>query len=154
MAAMSQSLSRLYLHVVFSTKNRAPFLKDMTLRKEMHAYMTGTLQNIECPALIINGVEDHVHVLCRLSRNVSVAGLLEELKKQSSKWIKTQGPSHQDFYWQAGYGAFSVSESRLPEVRDYIANQEEHHRKITYQDEFRALCRKHGLELDERYAWD
>jgi REP element-mobilizing transposase RayT len=151
---MSQSLSRLYLHVVFSTKNRIPFLKDASLRKEMHSYVAGILDNIKCPALLVNGVEDHVHILCRLSRDLSVSELLEESKKQSSKWIKNREAALDDFYWQAGYGAFSVSESRLPELRNYIANQEEHHKKISYQDEFRALCRKHGLELDERYAWD
>jgi putative transposase len=151
---MPQSLAQLFLHVVFSTKNRTPWLKDVAIRKELHAYMATVLKAIKCPAVLINGVEDHVHVLCELSRVVAPCDLVEELKKQPSKWIKTKGPSYQDFYWQAGYGAFSVGRAHVPQIRSYIANQEEHHRTTSYQDEFRTLCKEHGLELDERYAWD
>jgi len=151
---MPQSLAHLVLHLIFSTKNRVPWLRDTRIRKELHSYMATILQAIECPALLINGVEDHVHVLCQLSRTRAVCDLVEELKKQPSKWIKTKGPSYDEFHWQAGYGAFSVSESRVPDVRRYIADQEEHHKRTTFQDEFRMMCRKHGLELDERYAWD
>jgi REP element-mobilizing transposase RayT len=151
---MPQSLARIVLHVAFSTKNRAPFLEDQQTRTRLHAYLAGTLQNLDCEPIIINGVEDHVHLLCNLSRKVTVASLIEHAKSNSSKWMKDQGPVHRDFYWQGGYGAFSVSESSVERVREYIARQEEHHRKVTFQEEFRALCQKHGVQIDERYMWD
>ena len=151
---MPQSLARVVLHVVFSTKNREPFLKDAELRARLHAYMAGVLQNIGCEPVLINGTEDHVHILCNLSRSVTIAELVEEAKKSPSKWVKEQGPQYREFFWQTGYGAFSVSQSNVEQVRAYIATQEEHHRKVSFQDEFRALCRKHGVEIDERYAWD
>ncbi len=151
---MPQSLARVVLHVVFSTKNRVPFFKDRELRARLHAYMAGVLQNIGCEPILIGGVEDHVHLLGNLSRTVTIAGLVEEAKKSTSKWMKEQGAAWHDFYWQGGYGAFSVSQSNVDQVRAYIAAQEEHHRKVSFQDEFRALCRKHGVEIDERYVWD
>ena len=151
---MPQSLARVVLHVVFSTKNREPFLKDDDVRKRLHAYMAGVLQRIGCEPILIGGVEDHVHVLCNLSRTVTIAELVEEAKKSPSKWVKEQGPQYREFFWQTGYGSFSVSQSNVEQVRAYIATQEEHHRKVSFQDEFRALCRKHGVEIDERYAWD
>ena len=151
---MSQSLARIILHVVFSTKNRVPFLKSPEVRAKLHAYVAGALQSIGCEPILINGVEDHVHILCNFSRTVTVANLVEETEKSSSKWMKEQGAAYGDFYWQGGYGAFSVSQSKLEEARRYVAMQEEHHRKVSFQDEFRALCRKHGLEVDERYVWD
>ena len=152
--SMPQSLARVVLHVVFSTKNRVPFLKDPELRARLHAYMAGVLQNIGCEPILIGGVEDHVHILCNLSRTITIAGLVEEAKKSPSKWMKEQGPAFSDFYWQGGYGAFSVSQSNVEQVREYVARQEEHHRKVSFQDEFRVLCRKHGVEIDERYVWD
>ena len=151
---MPQSLARVVLHVVFSTKNRIPFLRDAEVRARMHAYMAGVLQNIGCEPILINGVEDHVHILCNLSRTVSIAQLVEEAKKATSKWTKEQGPQYHDFFWQGGYGSFSVSQSNVEQVRAYIATQEEHDRRVSFQDEFRALCRKHGIEIDERYVWD
>jgi REP element-mobilizing transposase RayT len=152
--AMPQSLARVVLHVVFSTKNRVPFLRDADVRTRMHAYMAGVLQKLGCEPILINGVEDHVHVLCNLSRTVTIAQLVEEAKKATSKWMKAQGADCRDFFWQGGYGAFSVSQSNVEQVRAYIAGQEEHHRTVSFQDEFRALCRKHGVEVDERYVWD
>lgn len=151
---MPQSLARVVLHVVFSTKNREPFLKDDDVRNRLHAYMAGVLQRIGCEPILIGGVEDHVHVLCNLSRTVTIAQLVEEAKKSPSKWVKEQGPQYREFFWQTGYGSFSVSQSNVEQVRAYIATQEEHHRKVSFQDEFRALCRMHGVEIDERYAWD
>ena len=151
---MPQSLARVVLHVVFSTKNREPFLKDDDVRNRLHAYMAGVLQRMGCEPILIGGVEDHVHVLCNLSRTVTIAQLVEEAKKSPSKWVKEQGPQYREFFWQSGYGAFSVSQSNVEQVRAYIATQGEHHRKVSFQDEFRALCRKHGVEIDERYAWD
>ena len=116
--------------------------------------MMGTLQALECWPSALDGVEDHVHILCQLSRKVALMDLVEEVKTASSKWIKTKGPQYHDFHWQAGYGAFSVSESKRGDVIHYIQTQEEHHRKLSFQDEYRALCAKHGIEIDERYVWD
>jgi REP element-mobilizing transposase RayT len=151
---MPQSLARVVLHVVFSTKNRVPLLKNSDHRSHLYAYLAGALQNIDCEPIFINGVEDHVHILCNFSRTLSIAALVEETKKSSSKWMKEQGPAFRNFFWQAGYGAFSVSQSNVERVRNYVATQAEHHRKVSFQDEFRALCRKHGIEIDERYVWD
>ena len=151
---MPQSLARVVLHVVFSTKNRVPFLRDAEVRTRMHAYMAGVLQHIGCEPILINGVEDHVHILCNLSRTVTIAQLAEEAKKSTSKWMKEQGAHCRDFFWQGGYGSFSVNQSNVEKVCTYIATQEEHHRAVSFQDEFRALCRKHGIEMDERYVWD
>jgi len=149
---MPQSLSNVLLHAIFSTKDRMPFLENKKLRTELHAYFVGTLTKIECPSLIVGGVADHVHVLCRLSRTKTIASLIEDMKTESSKWVKQQGVG--DFYWQNGYSAFSVSASNAEQVKRYIKNQESHHRKQTFQDELRAFLRKHEVEFDERYVWD
>jgi len=151
---MPQSLARAVFHIVFSTKNRVPFLRDVALRSRLHAYMAGVLLEIDCDPILINGVEDHVHILCNFSRTITIASLVEEAKRGPSKWMKEQGPRYADFYWQNGYGAFTVSESNVEQVREYVANQEEHHRKMSFQDEFRLLCQKHGLQINERYVWD
>ncbi len=151
---MSQSLAQVYLHVVFSTKNRVPFLRDPALREEVHRYLGGTCRNLDSPSLLIGGVEDHVHVLCRLSRTHTIADLVRELKRESSKWVKEKDGGPADFHWQGGYGAFSISPGHVEPLRGYIAGQEEHHKKETFQDEFRRLLRKYGIEYDERYVWD
>lgn len=151
---MPQSLTQIYLHVVFSTKDRRPYLRDGQLRKRLHAYLAGIFNNQGCPAVVVGGAEDHVHALCRFGKNIAVATLLRELKRDSSKWIKEQDPRLRGFHWQAGYGAFSVSPSHVETLKQYIANQEEHHRRESFQDEFRRLCRKYGIDIDERYAWD
>ena len=151
---MPQSLSNVLLHLVFSTKHRQPFLRRPELRDVMTGYLVGTLRNLQCPSLIVGVVEDHVHVLCNLHRTISIAKLVEELKKSSSARIKEQGPQLREFHWQNGYGVFSVSQSNVPQVKTYIANQEEHHRTRTFQEEFRLLLTRHGVEFDERYVWD
>ncbi len=151
---MPQSLARVVLHVVFSTKNRAPFLQDTEIRTQLWAYMAGVLQHIGCEPILINGVADHVHILCNLSRTVTIAKLIEEVKTEPSKWIKKQDTKYEDFHWQSGYSAYSVSQSNVEPVRRYIADQEERHRKVSFQDEVRALSRKHGITIDERYVWD
>jgi REP element-mobilizing transposase RayT len=151
---MSQSLAQIYLHIVFSTKHRAPFLKDVALREKVHAYLVGTCRNLESSSLIIGGVEDHVHILCRFSKNLSVAQLVRELKRESSKWIKSQSAELTGFYWQNGYGAFSVSPSHVPILTQYIRNQVEHHQRETFQDEYRRLLKKYVVQFDERYVWD
>ena len=148
-----QSLARIDLHTIFSTKQRAPVLTD-SIRDDLHRYLVGVLRNLDCPADIINSVEDHAHILCELSRTITIAKLVEEVKKSSSKWIKTQGEALSKFAWQAGYGAFAVSRSNCDEVRQYIANQREHHRRMSFQEEFRLFLRRHGIQFDERYVWD
>ncbi len=151
---MPQSLAQIYVHIVFSTKNRQSFLTDCAFRDRTHAYLKGICENQGSPSLRVGGTEDHIHILCRLSKTLDVATLIRELKRDSSKWIKEENPRLADFYWQNGYGAFSVSPSHVEPLIEYIANQEEHHRRETYQDEFRRLCKKYGIEIDERYVWD
>jgi len=150
---MPQSLAQNLIHIIFSTKNHKPLIVP-PVQQELKAYLVGTLDNLDSPSIETNCTTDHVHVLCSLSRTLSLAKLLEEFKKSSSKWMKTKGPEFQDFYWQAGYGAFSVSQSKVEAVRRYIRQQAEHHRKTTFQDEFRQFLRKHRIEFDERYVWD
>ncbi len=151
---MPQSLVQIYVHIVFSTKNRQPFFSDKDFRSRAHAYLVGMCDNLGSSSLLTGGVEDHVHILCRLGKTCDVSDLIRDLKRDSSKWIKAEVPTLQDFYWQQGYGAFSVSPSHVEPLKKYIANQEEHHKKETFQDEFRRLCKKYGLEVDERYVWD
>ena len=151
---MSQSLTQVYLHLVFSTKHRKPFLKDDELREHTHAYLVGVCNNINSPSLIVGGVEDHVHILCRQSKNIALKTLIGELKRESSKWVKTEASRLADFYWQTGYGAFSISPTHIQGLIEYIANQKEHHKSESFQDEFRRLCTKYKLEVDERFVWD
>ena len=151
---MPQSLVQIYVHILFSTKHRKPFLNDNEFRDRTHRYLAGICRNLDCPTLTVGGVEDHVHLLCRLGKKVDVADLLRDLKRDSSKWVKAEKPRLADFHWQLGYGAFSISPSHVVALEQYIANQEEHHRTETSQDEFRRLCREYGLEIDERYVWD
>jgi REP element-mobilizing transposase RayT len=151
---MPQSLVQIYVHIVFSTKERRPFLESKTLRDRLHRYLGGTCKGLNSPALTVGGVEDHVHALCRLGSTVSVATLIRDLKKESSKWIKDHGPGLRGFHWQRGYGAFSVSPSHVTALKAYIANQEEHHKHETFKDEFRRLCKKYNVPMDERYVWD
>jgi len=150
---MPQSLANVPIHLVFSTKNRQPLITD-PVRESLHRYMATVLNNLGCRARLINSVEDHIHVLFDLSRTVTIADTVEEAKKSSSKWMKTQGESLSSFAWQAGYGAFGVGESNLDSARAYIANQREHHRRVSFQDEYRAFMKRAGLEFDERYGWD
>lgn len=139
---MPQSLCQLYTHIVFSTKNRHPFLRDVTHQQAVHGYLKGTCDNQNCPAIKIGGVADHVHILCRMSSGVAPKNLLAELKRDSSKHIKTLSLELKGFYWQSGYGAFSVSPSHVPSLTAYIENQAEHHRQESFQDEFRRFDEK------------
>jgi REP element-mobilizing transposase RayT len=151
---MPQSLSAVYIHLVFSTKERGAFLRDKTMRDALHAYLGGISKQLECPPIRIGGIEDHVHVLARFGRTITQAEWVKELKRVSNLWLKEQGREWADFQWQGGYASFSVSQSNLGQAREYIARQEEHHRKVTFQDELRALLAKHDIEFDERYVWD
>jgi len=150
---MPQSLARLHVHLIFSTKNRDRTLHDQ-VREPLHSYMATVLQNLGCPPVLINSMEDHVHILFDLARTVTVSKAVEDVKKSSSKWIKTRGVEFAGFAWQAGYGAFAVSESNVSAVRDYIASQQEHHRQTSFQEEYRAFLKRHGVAYDERYVWD
>ena len=150
---MPQSLSRLIVHIVFSTKTRMPVL-NQSIRAELYQYLGGALRNLKCCAIQIGGTADHVHLLCLFSKNRALAKLVEELKTGSSKWLKTKGAHLHSFHWQNGYGGFSVSESVLETVSQYIEQQEEHHRKMSFQDEYRKLLEKHGVPYDERFVRD
>lgn len=151
---MGQSLVQVYLHVVYSTKHRQPFLADRNLRDEMHKYLGGTCRNLDCPPIQVGGVEDHVHILCRFGKSHTIPGFVAELKRESSKWVKVRDPRLKEFHWQDGYGAFSVSPSHVDVLSEYIRSQEAHHRQESFQDEFRRLLTKYEIEFDERYVWD
>jgi REP element-mobilizing transposase RayT len=151
---MSQSLSQIYLHIVFSTKDRRPFLADKKIRERMHIYLKGICEKQDCPSVKVGGVEDHVHIACRLSKTVAVSVLIKELKQGSSIWVKSEFPKLSAFHWQSGYGAFSISPSHLAALEKYIENQEAHHGRVSFQDEFRRLLKKYQIEYDERYVWD
>lgn len=150
---MSQSLVKNYVHLVFSTKHRQPFM-DKTIQPDLYAYIGGICKNYECYPYAIGGIEDHIHILCLLSRKLPLYQLLEVVKSQSSRWIKTKGQAYQSFYWQGGYGAFSVNPYEISVVKKYIFNQEAHHKKQGFKDEFRAFLRKYQVEYDERYVWE
>jgi len=150
---MPQSLSLLLIHVIFSTRDRKPFL-DLPVRNNLHAYLATVARNADCECYCVGGVADHVHLAIRLSRSMTMAKLVGELKTSSSKWLKTQSPELAAFAWQHGYGAFSVGPSDLGALRQYIETQEDHHRKYTFQDELRVMLVKYGIAHDERYMWD
>lgn len=150
---MSQSLVKTLIHLVYSTKHRQPTIPK-EFQQDLYAYQAGIFKQWDSPALIIDGTEDHVHALFSLSKNHALKTIVEEVKKSSSKWMKAEGPKNPEFYWQSGYAGFSVSQSNAPQVKTYVKNQEEHHRKMTFQDELRQLFRRHGVEFDERYVWD
>ena len=151
---MPQSLSVVYIHLVFSTKNRQPFLRDPETRADLHSFLGGTSKKLDCAPIIVGGVEDHVHLLCRFGRSITQADWVKELKRISNLWLKDQDDKYRDFEWQKGYADFSVSQSNLEQVKHYIANQEAHHRKMSFQGEIRELLRRHQQEWDEKYFWD
>jgi len=150
---MPQSLSQVILHVVFSTKDRHPWL-DAAIRPRLHAYLATLCRDCDCPAYRVGGAADHVHIAARLARTLSQAELLEKIKKTSSAWIKTQGEQYSSFFWQGGYGDFSIGWSQLEGLVSYIDRQEQHHRTQTFQEEYRNLLQKYQVEFDERYVWD
>ena len=150
---MSQSLSKVILHIIFSTKNREPWLES-DVRPRMHAYLATVCRDLGAELVRVGGVADHVHIVTTLPRTVSQAQLVEEIKKASSKWIKTLDARYRGFFWQRGYGAFSVSPSQLDTLVQYVEAQQEHHRTRTFQEEYRELLRRHGVDFDERYVWD
>jgi len=150
---MAQSLSSILIHLVFSTKNREPFITP-AIETELHPYMATIFRELKSPSLAINGTSDHLHILFSLGRVIKVADLVEEVKTESSKWIKTKGPEFRNFHWQAGYGAFSIGQSNVETLKRYIRGQKRHHRRFTFQDEFRKFLTRYEIDYDERYVWD
>jgi REP-associated tyrosine transposase len=149
---MSQSLARVLLHIIFSTKNREPYFGDQSIRKNLHAYLAATTNHLGSPSISVGGVADHIHLVCTLGRTLSVATLVAKLKVSSNQAFK--GNFASQFSWQSGYAAFSVAESTLESVVEYVSNQEEHHKRVTFQDEYRAILQRHRVNFDERYVWD
>jgi putative transposase len=149
---MPQSLSHILLHLIFSTKNRESYLADPVIRKDLHAYLAATSNHLGCPAICVGGVADHVHVVCSLGRTTSVATFVAKMKVSSNQAVRERHLLK--FSWQNGYAAFSVAESTLEAVAQYVSNQEIHHKTITFQDEYRALLKRHNVSFDERYVWD
>jgi REP element-mobilizing transposase RayT len=150
---MPQSLSSILIHLIFSTKNREPFI-NVAVMKELHPYMASIFRALKSPSLTINGTQDHVHILFALGRVIKVADLVEEVKTESSKWIKTKGPEFRNFHWQKGYGALSIGQSQVSVLKRYIARQDTHHQRLTFQDEYRKFLKAYDIDFDERYGWD
>jgi REP element-mobilizing transposase RayT len=148
------SFVKFYAHIVFSTKYRFPFLKGSELRNEIHSYMGGILNGLDAKPVIVGGIADHVHIVCSVPKNESIARTVGELKRVSSIWIKSKDRSLADFYWQNGYGAFSVGTFDIDIVRIYIENQEMHHAEKTFQNEYIKMLEDHEIEYDEQYVWD
>jgi putative transposase len=150
---MPQSLSSILIHLIFSTKNREPFITT-AVEKELHPYMAKIFRELKSPSLAIDGTSDHLHMLFALSRVMKIADLVEEVKTESSKWIKTKGPEFRNFHWQSGYGAFSIGQSQVNAVKRYISRQKIHHQRVTFQEEYRKFLKSYGIDYDERYVWD
>ena len=150
---MGQSIVKNYLHIAFSTKHRKPLIHPC-YEDELYNYLGGICKDLECHPIKIGGYNDHVHILCVLSKKIALVKLIEEVKSHSSKWMKTKDDALKSFYWQDGYGAFSVNPTEVETVIAYISNQHEHHKKKTFQDEYRAFLKKYNVEYDERYVWE
>jgi REP element-mobilizing transposase RayT len=150
---MPQSLSSILIHLVFSTKHREPYITS-EIEPELHAYLAAVFHECHSPALAVNGTANHIHALFKLARTVAVAEVVEEVKKRSSKWAKTKGDLYRNFQWQTGYGAFSIGQSNVTALKNYIAEQKEHHRHKPFEEEYRSFLKKYGVEYDERYVWD
>jgi REP element-mobilizing transposase RayT len=151
---MPQSLSAVCIHLVFSTKDRRPLLRDKAARDALDSYLGGVSKQLDCPPILVGGAEDHIHLLAQFGRTITQAEWVKELKRVSNIWLKEKGRDYVDFEWQGGYADFSVSQSNLEQVKQYIADQEEHHRKVGFQEELRALLRRHEIGWDEKYLWE
>ncbi len=150
---MGQSLVKNYMHIIFSTKHREPIILE-PIESELHAYIGGICRELECTPIEVGGHYDHIHILCMLSKKIALMKLLQTVKANSSKWIKTKGEPYNNFFWQDGYGGFSVSPSEVDKVVRYISNQKEHHSKISFENEYRSFLRMYHVDFDERYIWD
>ncbi|MDX9881234.1 MAG: transposase [Prolixibacteraceae bacterium] len=149
---MAQSLSKLYIHLVFHIKNNTVQIKAED-KNDLYAYIGSIIKDNGSIPIIINGTDDHLHILCVMSKNISLAALTEETKRHSSRWIKTRGSHYSNFAWQGGYAGFSVSQSLHDKTKNYILNQEEHHKKMTFKEELIAFLNEYGIDYDERYLW-
>ena len=150
---MSQSLNRIYIHIVFSTKNREPNISE-DIKDELFNYLGGVCKSLDCNPLQVGGYKVHIHILCALSKKIALTQLMEKVKSSSSRWIKTKNEEFSNFYWQSGYGAFSVNPTEIDVVKKYIQNQEEHHKIKSFQDEYRAFLKKYNVQYNEEYVWD
>ena len=150
---MPQSLTKVYIHLIFSTKHRHPFI-DNSIENKLWKYIGGICKSLGCNPVKVGGTQDHIHICCLLSKDVKQCDFVLKVKKQSSKWIKTEGEKYKNFYWQSGYGIFSVNPSEIDIVVNYIENQKEHHKKRSFQEEFVAFLNKYRVEYNERYLWD
>lgn len=149
---MSQSLSKLYVHAIYHVKNDECLIR-MEDENELYAYIGGILNLSKSIPIVINGTENHIHVLCIMSKNISLANLLEDIKGNSSRWIKTKGPHYRNFAWQGGYAGYSVSQSKVEVVKKYIENQKDHHKQQTFKDEYIQFLKENGVDYNEEYLW-
>ena len=150
---MGQSLVRCYIHIVFSTKYRQPFIDD-DIEKELFAYLATLINDYQCQTVITGGYRDHVHILCNLGKDISIARLLARVKQASSAWVKTKGEKYQNFYWQTGYAAFSVNAAHMDQLIAYIRNQRAHHQKKDFTEELLSILHHYKIPYDEKYLWD
>ena len=150
---MPQSLTKLYAHLIYSTKDREPLLDD-EIRARVHAYLATVIRDMDSPWVVVDGVADHVHILFDMGKMVAPVKFVEHVKRESSKFVKTPGARYKNFYWQRGYGMFSVSPRDRDEAEKYVRNQKEHHRKRSFQDEYRVMLQQYNVEFDEQYVWD
>jgi len=151
---MPQSLVKIYVHIIFSTKNHVHFLAHDTIRNQMHAYLAKIFMNYDSPAIIVGGANEHIHELVQVSKNYLIPKIIGEVKRSSSKWVKNKSTFLSKFQWQNGYGAFSVGQSMIPNLKKYIVNQIKHHHKISFKEEYIAFLKKYKIDYDERYLWD
>jgi putative transposase len=149
---MSQSLSKLYVHIIFHIKDLHVPIKNAD-KNDLYSYIGSIIKDNESLPILINGTDDHIHILCVMSKNIALSKLIEELKRHSSRWIKTRGTHYKQFAWQGGYAGFSVSQSLHDKTKGYIQNQEEHHKRMTFKEELIAFLKEYGIEYDERYLW-
>ena len=150
---MAQSLADIILHIVFSTKERHPWIRP-DIEEELYQYICGVGRNLGCPVIKINGVEDHIHVLLQLGRTITISKLISEIKSSSSRWIKTKDDHYNKFSWQGGYGGFSVSRPSLEGAKKYLSSQKEHHKTVTFKEEFLTMLKRAQIPYDEKYLWD
>jgi REP element-mobilizing transposase RayT len=150
---MPQSFQSIPIHLIWSTKNRLPFIND-DIEEELYKYMASIFRNYNSPSIIINGYKNHVHVLAYLSRIITIAKLMEEVKRESSKWIKTKGLRFEKFYWQVGYAAFGVGRNQLKIIINYIRNQKDHHRAKSFEEEYIDFLKRYSIDYNEGYMWD
>ena len=150
---MPQSLSKIYLHIVFHIKTTSPQIDEAHLER-VHSYIGQLVNSTGCSVIRVGGIGDHVHVLCLLSRNETVSHLVEEIKRNSSRWIKTLGQEYECFAWQGGYAVFSVSESLINKTIEYVINQKEHHKKLSFKEEYIQILKLYNIDYDERYVFE